>query len=663
MTRRPMAAALLAGLVSLVAGGSALAAASPEAIDRIIVKWRANPNETADGGAETRGLAARVSRLLSYQRAIGGNMSVVSLERQYSADELQTVLASLRSDPRVALAEPDRRVRAHAYTPNDPLYTGQWYLKAAQVAATRTDSAWDITRGGASPAASTVVVAVIDSGVRFDHPDLRRAEQGGKLLAGYDFVSGETVNGQTVYATANDGDGWDNDPSDPGDFLTQTDLNNPPFRNADCGGGDNGNLPLDSSWHGTRVAGLIAADTDNATGIAGTGFNVRILPVRALGKCGGHDSDVLAAMYWSAGMILPPPLALSVPPVNTTPAHVINLSLGSTGSCTSTYAEAVRDITARGVLIVVSAGNEGAAVDSPANCTGALAVAGLRHAGTKVGYSNLGPQIALGAPAGNCVNITAGSACLFSLDTTTNLGLTIPGASGYTDQFNSNVGTSFSAPLVSGVAALMKAVNPSLTPSQLTSRLKLTTRPYPTVSDTVPAPPACVSPTQDPLQDTECICNTAVCGTGMLDASAAVTDALRPTAVAAIDGGVVVGRDVTLNGSASGASVGRSITAYAWTVVSTTAGLSTPTITNANQAIATVPAPPNGSYTLQLRVTDNTGATDTVQLVVGIGGGSSNPPPTTDDGGGGELSPLWLVALALLLLARRRRSALRNTRG
>ena len=216
MTRRPLVAALQAGLVSLVAAGFASAATSPETTDRIIVKWRASPDETADGRAETRGLAARVSRLLSYQRGIGGNMSVLGLEREYTDAELQAVLASLRADPRVALAEPDRRVRAHAFTPNDPLYAGQWFLKSAQVAATRAESAWDITQGGSSPAAATVVVAVIDSGVRFEHPDLRRAAEGGKLLPGYDFVSGDTVNGNTVYATANDGDSWDPDPSDPG---------------------------------------------------------------------------------------------------------------------------------------------------------------------------------------------------------------------------------------------------------------------------------------------------------------------------------------------------------------------------------------------------------------------------------------------------------------
>ncbi len=120
-----------------------------------------------------------------------------------------------------------------------------------------------------------------------------------------------------------------------------------------------------------------------------------------------------------------------------------------------------------GVLVVASAGNESGPVDIPANCSGVLAVAGLRNVGTKVGYSSLGPEVGIGAPAGNCVNSTAGAPCLRSIDTTVNEGLTTPAASGYTDQTNSNLGTSFSAPIVSGIAALMRAANANLTPPQL----------------------------------------------------------------------------------------------------------------------------------------------------------------------------------------------------
>jgi serine protease len=187
------------------------------------------------------------------------------------------------------------------------------------------------------------------------------------------------------------------------------------------------------------------------------------------------------------------------------------------------YRVAVEQITANGTLIVASTGNSGAAVGSPASCPGVLAVAGLRHVGTKVGYSNLGPEVGIAAPAGNCVNVTPGSPCLFALNTITNLGVTTPEANGYsTPLVQATVGTSFSTPLASGTAALMLSVNPTLSPAQLIQHIRASARPFPTTSDTIPAPPACVSPTVTAIQAAECICSTAHCGAGMLDTHAAV---------------------------------------------------------------------------------------------------------------------------------------------
>ena len=650
--------AVLATMAGLLVAPLAMALEAPT--DRIIVKWRDSGGTLGDERSETQALGLRTGRRLAHARPIGGGMSLLQLERTYSAAELPGVLAQLRSDPRIALAEPDRRVRAHAYVPNDPLFAGQWYLKSVQPAAIRADAAWDLTRGGTSPAASTVVVAVIDSGVRFDHPDLRAAAAGGKLLPGYDFVSGDT-GGQ--FLTANDGDGWDPDPTDPGDFVSQQDLNGL-YAGKGCGANGSDTTPSNSSWHGTRVSGLIAADSDNALGIAGTGFHVRVLPVRALGKCGGYDSDVLAAMYWAAGVTMPAPLLVTPVPANPNPAQVINMSLGGVGPCSATYAEAVRAITAAGVLVVASAGNEGEAVESPANCAGALAVAGVRHVGTKVGYSSLGTEVGIAAPAGNCVNLTG--ACLFSLDTTTNSGATTPVASAFTNQNVPNVGTSFSSPLVAGAAGLMKAVNPRLTPALIMARMKASARPFPTTSDTVPVPGSCVLPSVTATQDSECLCTTAVCGAGLLDAAAAVTEALRPAAVATVSGTVGIGRTLSLDGSQSGAANGRSISSYAWSVVGTTGGATTPTISAGTQAIASVVSPSAGSYMLQLRVTDNAGAIDTAQVSVtaandGGGTGSTAPPPTTQgsQGGGGHLSPWMLTLFALLMFAIVRRRALR----
>ena len=284
--------------------------------------------------------------------------------------------------------------------------------------------------------------------MRFDHPDLKRVAAAGRLLDGYDFIT-DTV-------TANDGDGPDADASDPGDW---------------CQGSS-------SSWHGTRVSGIVGAMTNNATGIAGITWQGRILPVRGLGKCGGDDSDIISAVLWAAG------IHVNGVPDNPTPQDHQPES-GQHGTCPASWRDAISQVVARGVLVVVSAGNEGGPVGSPANCPGVAAVAGLRHAGTKVGFSSLGREIALSAPGGNCVNPSG--ACLYSIDTTSNDGVTTPGANTYTDQTNFNVGTSFSAPIVAGIAALMAAVNSQLDSAQLIGRLQSGARPFPKSPDaTVP---------------------------------------------------------------------------------------------------------------------------------------------------------------------------------
>lgn len=515
-SRLPPTLALLPFLLSLAPAWVAAASPSAEPVSRIIVQWRepAASSRTAPQATDTRlqSLRKLSGRAGAGGWDIGGSLSLLQLDEAQSGPQLAATLSALRSDPAVELAVPDERVKAHAYVPNDPLYSSQWYLRATLPSAIRAHEAWDLTRG-----TPDMIVAVVDSGVRLDHPDLA-----GRLLPGWDFISTSVV--------GNDGDGWDADPSDPGDFITSADLDTPDFPRGKCGGGPGLDQPMESSWHGTRVAGIIAAIGDNSAGIAGTAFNVQILPVRVLGKCGGYISDVISGMYWAAGLAPPPPyLQPPLPPVNNTPARVINVSLGSESSCSASavYRTAVQQITAHGALIVASAGNAGSGVDSPASCPGALAVAGLRHAGTKVGYSNLGPEVSIAAPAGNCINVAPGSPCLFALNTTTNLGTHGPQANGYTSgTVQPTLGTSFSAPLVAGTAALMLSVNPDLTPAQIISLLRSTARPFPATSDTTPQPPACVSPTQKPLQDTECICTAAFCGAGMLDAHAAVQAAL-----------------------------------------------------------------------------------------------------------------------------------------
>ncbi len=248
------------------------------------------------------------------------------------------------------------------------------------------------------------------------------------------------------------------------------------------------------------------------------------MPVRVLGKCGGFDSDIQAGILWAAGIDVP-----SVPH-NANPARVINMSLGGVGACTQGYIDAIGQANAAGAVVVVSAGNSGGnGVSNPANCPGAIGVTGLRHAGDKVGYSDLGPEITISAPGGNCVTTTAGSACLYPIMTTTNTGVTTPvpgpGGAAYTDSFNSSLGTSFSAPLVSGTVALMLSVQPSLTPVEVKSNLQASARAFPNTGGNSATIPTCTlsSTSQD-----ECYCPnpgpgvTTLCGAGMLDARAAV---------------------------------------------------------------------------------------------------------------------------------------------
>lgn len=434
----------------------------------------------------------------------------LSIRPGTTSAQLSELLDTLRKDPAVKSVEPDLVVRHHAATPNDPgfsdtAYTssqpvGQWYLKGnvGEVrSAIQAAGAWPYSQGS-----SEVVIAVLDTGVRLDHPDLLPVAMGGRMLAGYDFVSADFDGGSI---RANDGDGWDPDPSDPGDWIDEALLSANPTALAGCDVGA-------SSWHGTRTSALIGALSQNGLGIAGVDWNARLLPVRVLGRCGGHTSDIVIGIRWAAGLPVP-----GVPD-NPYPAKVINLSLGHTGPCTQFEQATIDEVTARGVVVVASAGNDQGAVESPGNCRGVIAVGGLRHLGTKVGFSSLGAEVAISAPGGNCVNIGAGQSCLYSIDTATNSGKTVPEENIYTTQFKSNVGTSFAAPLVSGVVGLMLAVNGALTPTQVRAAIQSSAASF--VND--PTLPSCPTLATGENNIGQCNCVPGQCGAGMLNAAAAV---------------------------------------------------------------------------------------------------------------------------------------------
>jgi len=342
--------------------------------------------------------------------------------------------------------------------------------------------------------------------------------------------------------------------------------------------------------------------------------------VRVLGKCGGTDLDIIAGMLWAAG------IPVSGAPHNPYPARIENMSLGATGSCLQIYIDTISQLAAKGVLVVVSAGNEGGPVASPANCAGAAGVAGLRHAGTKVGYSSLGPEVAVSSPAGNCVN-TAGGPCLYPITTTFNQGTTTPGASDYTDQVNTpNLGTSFSAPIVSGIAGLMLSVNGNLSSTQLIARLKEGSLPFPQTSTSVPMPPMCHAPTgPGDLQTSECICTLdgQTCGAGMANASGALQAALRPIAAVKLPASVSAGMNVTLDASGSGAACKHTVASYQWA--------SDPTghpVNPATGSSTTVIAPASGTFNVTLTVIDDAGKADQATVTVSSTAATSSAPAT-----------------------------------
>ena len=220
-----------------------------------------------------------------YKLSIAPDTQVLKLSDTATGDELQSILATLRANPEIEYAVADERRYAHAI-PNDPLATQQWYFLSVQPSSTRAESAWDVSTGG-----TTTVVAVLDTGVRFEHPDLGAAAQGGKLLRAT--TSSPTSRWRTTATAATP------TPSDPGDWVNAQDDDAASLQRRLHTGG---RTEVDSSWHGTRVSSLIGALTNNATGMAGSDWSTLLLPVRVLGKCGGNDSDIIAGMRWAAGL-------------------------------------------------------------------------------------------------------------------------------------------------------------------------------------------------------------------------------------------------------------------------------------------------------------------------------------------------------------------------
>ena len=471
--------------------------------------------------------------------------------RRNEAD-MKTLAAKIAALPGVAYAEPDA-IMVPLTTPTDPNYGAQWDLVApvAGKYGANLPTAWDTTTG-----TSDVVVAVIDTGIT-NHADLA-----GQTVPGYDMI-GDTL-------VANDGDGRDANPADPGDWVTSADTLG---YFAGCGVGN-------SSWHGTHVAGTIASLQNNGIGVTGIAPGVKIEPVRVLGKCGGYTSDIADALRWAAGLNVPGV------PANANPAAVLSLSLGGTGACPATYTQAIADITAVGASIVIAAGNSNAdaAGFNPGNCPGVITVASTGPTGNRAYYSNFGTSVEIAAPGGDTSVAAPAGATSGGILSTLNAGLTTP----TTDTYAYYQGTSMATPHVAGVAALIKSVNPAATPAQVLSYIQNNVTAFPAGST----------------------CTTALCGTGILNASAAVSaaataygqrvlGAFSKTVPAA--GSVAVTNPVSLGWTASTGA-----TSYDYCLVATLTAPCTWTTVGNVTSVTVSGLTPGTLYSWQVRATNGT---------------------------------------------------------
>ncbi|MYS10603.1 S8 family serine peptidase [Streptomyces sp. SID6041] len=410
-----------------------------EVVDGFIVGYKSQAAEAKSNEAavkDARAKAGKTGEPVSFERRLGTGAALVELPEADKVQDAQKVAAAFLADPDVAYVVPDRRVYATAVDPAE--YKAQWDLYET-TAGMNVPSAWKQATG------KGVTVAVIDTGIT------KHSELSSKVLPGYDFISNTW--------TANDGGGRDSDPSDPGDWL----------KAGECGKDKNGDpVPAratNSGWHGTHVAGTVAAAA-NGSGTVGVAHEANILPVRVLGRCGGTTSDIIDAITWASGG------TVTDVPANKNPAAVINMSLGGKFTCDQAYNAALKGARDRGTTVVVSAGNDNtdAAAFSPAGCANVITVAASDREGNRAAYSNYGKVVDVTAPGGE-TNVRDADGIWSSLNT----GTTTPDK----EKYASYQGTSMAAPHIAGLAALLKQKNSSLTPAQIEQTIKENTRALP----------------------------------------------------------------------------------------------------------------------------------------------------------------------------------------
>ncbi|MGW0581750.1 S8 family peptidase [Streptomyces sp. NPDC002920] len=496
LTAASTASAVAADSAETVSPASAVPAAQTEAApgtpaERLIVGYKSGATEATSNSAAEADAAAKGKEAgedVDFQRRLGTGAALVDLGADLTRADVADVVAYYQADPQVAYVVPDRLNKPKA-DPNDTEYAKQWDLYES-TAGMNVPGAWTTSTG------TGVTVAVIDTGY-VAHTDLAA-----NIVGGYDFIADTAV--------SVDGNGRDSNPADPGDYYAAN----------ECGSG----IPAsNSSWHGTHVAGTIAAVTNNNKGVAGIAYGAKISPVRVLGKCGGYDSDIIDAITWASGG------TVSGVPANSNVAKVINMSLGGDGACTSATQSAITAAVNRGTTVVVAAGNESdnVANHSPGNCSNVISVAATNRAGAKASYSNYGSLVDISAPGGQTSTGTANG-----ILSTLNSGTKTASSESYAYY----QGTSMATPHIAGLVALMKSANSALTPAQIESAIKTNARAL---------PGAC----------------SGGCGAGLADAAKTVaavsgsggTTFSSTTAVAVPDNGAAIESSIAVSGRSGSA--------------------------------------------------------------------------------------------------------------
>ncbi|WP_332643111.1 S8 family serine peptidase [Aeromicrobium sp.] len=516
------------------------AKASPSMAAGVLVKTTTTAASAGLVRAAESALPRGVDLGKARKSAIGGRTTALPTSRRMTGAEAEAVAAELRGRSDVVWAAPNYIMTKSA---DSPVPTNDTYFVQDRVRAvwdkrskydtrvkaimgssnqfgtggysSRAPYAWQTTTG------ADQVVAVIDTGITV-HPELpgwNGVNASGRILPGYDFVS-QYTDGDFTEDTGRDGNGWDSNPQDEGDWTS-----------ADYCYED---APSEtSSWHGTHVAGILGAERDNSQGIVGVAPSVSILPVRVLGMCGGTTEDIIAGIRWSAG------LAVGGVPLNPNPADVINLSLGgyavdadddflSCQTATPAYVEAIAAARAQGAVVVAAAGNEGWSLSThpalPATCPGVIAVGATSEYGDRAGYRNASGTKSVYSNYGSAVDISAPGGDLYWDDrgimSASNVGAGTPNTPWY-DEY---IGTSMAAPVVSASAALIKSLG-EFTPVETEAALKAAVLAFPTKWASSRFKP----------------CTTSLCGKGIINLSKLPV----PISGASISGDIAVGEPLT----------------------------------------------------------------------------------------------------------------------